>query len=59
MVGQTDGQTVLLLELLSGANKMYDLSYLGVHNAQGIRVGKLVQSTQPPGETMLQSIEQN
>ena len=34
------------------------INYLGVHNAQGIRVGKLVQSTQPPGETMFESIEQ-
>ena len=38
---------------------MYDpgLSYLGVHHAQGIRVGKLVQGPQPPGEIMFESNE--
>ena len=42
-----------------GDIKMYGagLSYLGVHHAQGIRVGKLVQGPQPPGEIMFESNE--
>ena len=45
------------LASVRGDIKMYDpgLSYLGVHHAQGIRVGKLVQGPQPPGEIMFES----
>ena len=43
-----------------GDIKMYGygcVSYLSVNQAQGIRVGKLVQGPQPPGEIMFESNE--